>query len=123
MPDNPVERIATDPSEIKLEAGTALCLSGGGYRAMLFHLGVLWRLYEARLLQDVQRISSVSGGSITAGVLALKWRQLSFDPDAPHVRFRAHGGFTDSCTRRRNHRCRRHILGCGSARPRERPGC
>jgi NTE family protein len=81
MPDNPVERIATDPSEMKLGAGTALCLSGGGYRAMLFHLGVLWRLYEARLLQGVHRISSVSGGSITAGVLALKWRQLSFEPE------------------------------------------
>jgi len=80
MPDTPVEKIATDPSEIKPEAGTALCLSGGGYRAMLFHVGALWRLYEARLLQDVQRLSSVSGGSITAGVLALKWRQLSFDP-------------------------------------------
>lgn len=80
MPDTPVERIATDPLEIKPEAGTALCLSGGGYRAMLFHVGVLWRLYEARLLQGVQRLSSVSGGSITAGVLALKWRHLSFDP-------------------------------------------
>jgi NTE family protein len=80
MSNAPVESIVTDPSEIKLEAGAALCLSGGGYRAMLFHVGVLWRLYEARLLQGIQRISSVSGGSITAGVLALKWRQLSFDP-------------------------------------------
>jgi NTE family protein len=80
MTDVPVERIATDSEEMKPEAGMALCLSGGGYRAMLFHLGVLWRLYEARLLQDVQRVSSVSGGSITAGVLGLKWRQLSFDP-------------------------------------------
>ena len=80
MPDSPVGRIETDPPEMKPEPGTALCLSGGGYRAMLFHLGALWRLYEARLLQNVQRISSVSGGSITAGVLALKWRQLSFDP-------------------------------------------
>jgi NTE family protein len=80
MPDALVDRIATDPVEIKPETGTALCLSGGGYRAMLFHAGVLWRLYEVRLLQDVQRLSSVSGGSITAGVLALKWRQLSFDP-------------------------------------------
>jgi NTE family protein len=80
MPDALVDRIATDPVEIKPETGTALCLSGGGYRAMLFHAGVLWRLYEVRLLQDVQRVSSVSGGSITAGVLALKWRQLSFDP-------------------------------------------
>ena len=25
-------------------AGVALCLSGGGYRAMVFHVGVLWRL-------------------------------------------------------------------------------
>lgn len=58
----------------------ALCLSGGGYRAMLFHVGSLWRLYEARLLQGVQRVSSVSGGSITAAVLGLKWRRLSFDP-------------------------------------------
>jgi NTE family protein len=80
MPDSPVEKIVTDPSETVPEAGTALCLSGGGYRAMLFHVGALWRLYEARLLQNMQRISSVSGGSITAGVLALKWLQLSFDP-------------------------------------------
>jgi NTE family protein len=80
MPDDPVQRIPTDPSETKPEAGTALCLSGGGYRAMLFHLGVLWRLYEGRLLQSVQRVSSVSGGSITAGVLGLRWRELSFDP-------------------------------------------
>jgi hypothetical protein len=28
--------------------GTALCLSGGGYRVMLFHIGALWRLYELR---------------------------------------------------------------------------
>jgi NTE family protein len=80
MPDDPVQRIPTDPLETKPEAGTALCLSGGGYRAMLFHLGVLWRLYEGRLLQSVQRVSSVSGGSITAGMLGLRWRNLSFDP-------------------------------------------
>ena len=32
---------------------------------MVFHIGVLWRLYEAGLLRDLARISSVSGGSIT----------------------------------------------------------
>ena len=58
----------------------AFCLSGGGYRAMLFHLGALWRLYETRLLENIQRISSVSGGSITAGVLGQNWHRLSFDP-------------------------------------------
>ena len=57
----------------------ALCLSGGGYRAMLFHVGALWRLNEAALLKRLARVSSVSGGSITAGVLGLHWRELRFD--------------------------------------------
>ena len=58
----------------RLQEGMALCLSGGGYRAMLFHVGVLWRLNQIGLLPKLNRISSVSGGSITAGVLALKWQ-------------------------------------------------
>ena len=61
------------------EPGVALCLSGGGYRAMLFHLGALWRLNEWGYLPKLTRISSVSGGSITAAVLGFKWAQLSFD--------------------------------------------
>jgi NTE family protein len=64
------------------EAGIGLCLSGGGYRAMLFHIGTLWRLYDAGVLGTVKRISSVSGGSITAGLLGLRWGQLSFRPAA-----------------------------------------
>lgn len=59
--------------------GLALCLSGGGYRAMLFHVGVLWRLNEAGMLPELDRVSSVSGGSITAGVLGLNWKNLDFD--------------------------------------------
>lgn len=47
---------------------------------MVFHTGVLWRLYETGMLGRLERISSVSGGSITAGVLALAWKNLSFDP-------------------------------------------
>jgi NTE family protein len=43
-PRSPVRPIATDPEDRKLTEGTALCLSGGGYRAMVFHLGVLWRM-------------------------------------------------------------------------------
>jgi predicted acylesterase/phospholipase RssA len=62
------------------EVGTGICLSGGGYRAMLFHVGVLWRLYEAGRLKLLKRISSVSGGSISSAVLALAWPRLSFDP-------------------------------------------
>lgn len=80
MPDDPVQTIESEESPRGPEEGVALCLSGGGYRAMLFHVGTLWRLYEAGQLNDIARISSVSGGSITAGVLAMAWPHLSFDP-------------------------------------------
>src|SRR5437588_675335 len=62
----------------RLEDGAALCLSGGGYRAMLFHVGTLWRLNELGYLLNLKRISSVSGGSITAGVLGVAWKELQF---------------------------------------------
>ncbi len=65
----------------KLEDGIALCLSGGGYRAMVFHLGGLLRLNEAGLLKRLSRVSSVSGGSITAACLGLHWKHLDFDAD------------------------------------------
>jgi NTE family protein len=61
------------------EEGIALCLSGGGYRAMLFHAGALIRLNELGYLPRLARVSSVSGGSITAATLGLHWNDLSFD--------------------------------------------
>src|SRR5689334_4845422 len=67
--------------------GTALCLSGGGYRAMLFHLGVLWRLNEGGYLPRLNLVSSVSGGSIMAGVLGLAWRNLRFNGAGQAVNF------------------------------------
>jgi len=51
-----------------------LCLSGGGYRAALFHLGALRRLNELGLLSQVDAITSVSGGSILAAHLAERIR-------------------------------------------------
>jgi NTE family protein len=63
----------------RLDEGIALCLSGGGYRAMLFHVGALWRLNELGYLAKLKRISSVSGGSITAATLGLRWDHLTFD--------------------------------------------
>ena len=80
MGTDPVQPIPTDDESDAVEPTPALCLSGGGYRAMVFHIGVIWRLYETGLLQGIKRISSVSGGSITAGQLALAWRGLSFKP-------------------------------------------
>src|SRR5437870_6584067 len=85
----PVEHIPTDPADEKPQPGIALCLSGGGYRAMLFHVGTLWRLNEAGLLGKLDRISSVSGGSITAGMVGLKWSKLAFNGAGIAPQFRA----------------------------------
>lgn len=71
--------LTSDPAPAELEDALALCLSGGGYRAMLFHLGTLWYLNDAGYLPKLDRVSSVSGGSIAAGVLATRWRELAFD--------------------------------------------
>ena len=51
----------------------ALCLSGGGFRATFFHLGVIRFLRDRGFLQYVRHIYSVSGGSILAGHLAIHW--------------------------------------------------
>lgn len=59
-----------------LDSGLGLALSGGGFRAMLFHAGALMRLNEFGILSQVARISSVSGGSIASGYLAHVWPQL-----------------------------------------------
>jgi NTE family protein len=67
--------------------GLALCLSGGGYRAMLFHLGALWRLNQLGYLGKLDRVSSVSGGSIAAGVLAKHWDSLQFDANGTASNF------------------------------------
>lgn len=57
----------------------ALCLSSGGYRAMLFHIGVLWRLNELGYLPRLAKVSAVSTGSIVAAVLGMQWSKLQFD--------------------------------------------
>ena len=49
-----------------------LALSGGGFRATVFHLGVLARLAEENRLEDITFISTVSGGSLCAGLVYAK---------------------------------------------------
>lgn len=56
-----------------------LALSGGGFRATLFHLGVVRFLFETNLLESVKLVSSVSGGSILAAHLILNWTKYK-DP-------------------------------------------
>lgn len=67
--------------------GMGLALSGGGFRAALFGLGSLWRLNELGWLKSLRRMTSVSGGSLTAGVLAARWRELQFDEAGCAVNF------------------------------------
>ena len=67
-----------------------LVLSGGGVRAMAFHLGVLRCLAEKGLLEQVSRVSTVSGGSLLMGLMlhrtGMRWPNSSafrvevFDP-------------------------------------------
>ena len=68
-----------DHSDSGQEKTAGFALSGGGFRATLFHLGALWRMNEFGLLGSLDRITSVSGGSILAGLLACRWRALTFD--------------------------------------------
>jgi NTE family protein len=86
----PVEYLDVEYGRKDLEPGIALCLSGGGYRAMLFHVGSLWRLFETGLLSRLERVSSVSGGSITAGVLGLAWGKLFAATSPDRARFEDH---------------------------------
>ncbi len=55
----------------------SLALSGGGFRASVFHLGVLARLAKENRLEDVSLLSTVSGGSLCTGLIyaqnGFKW--------------------------------------------------
>src|SRR6201982_1630931 len=56
-------------------------LSGGGFRATLFHLGLVRFLRDAGILRQVTHITSVSGGSIMAAHLVLNWDRYNGSPD------------------------------------------
>ena len=53
-----------------------LALSGGGFRASLYHLGVLAQLAEVDVLRNVEVLSCVSGGAIVGAYYYLKVRHL-----------------------------------------------
>jgi predicted acylesterase/phospholipase RssA len=53
-----------------------LALSGGGFRASLFHIGVLARLAELDALRHIEFISCVSGGAIVGMYYYLEVREL-----------------------------------------------
>jgi NTE family protein len=81
------ELLARDGSQQRPRLGVGLAMSGGGYRAMLFHAGALRRLNELGYLPRLDFVSSVSGGSVTAGVLALAWKELDFGTGSSATNF------------------------------------
>jgi NTE family protein len=62
-----------------------LALSGGGFRAAFFHLGVLARMAERGLLRKVEVISTVSGGSILGAQLYLHLKDLHENVEADKI--------------------------------------
>ncbi|MEE8514761.1 MAG: patatin-like phospholipase family protein, partial [Gammaproteobacteria bacterium] len=86
LPYSPVDAVGAGPSQHKA-GGTrsdsllvGLAFSGGGTRAAAFSYGVLetmaevtvrWEGRELRLLDEIDTISSVSGGSFTAAYYGL----------------------------------------------------
>ena len=72
-------------------ADVGICLSGGGFRASLYGLGVLRYLAEAQVLPRTAVVCGVSGGSVAAaavgsGVKAAGAQALSAE------------GFVDTCS-------------------------
>jgi predicted acylesterase/phospholipase RssA len=57
-----------------------LALSGGGFRATLYHLGLVRFLRDAGILSRVTHITSVSGGSVIAAHLVLNWDRYNGSP-------------------------------------------
>src|SRR5690242_18156361 len=58
-----------------------LALSGGGFRATLYHLVLIRFLRDAGILSRVTQITSVSGGSVLAAHLVLNWRRYNGSPE------------------------------------------
>ena len=59
-----------------MQGKMGLALSGGGFRASLYHIGVLARLAELDLLRGIEYLSCVSGGSIIGAHYYLEVRRL-----------------------------------------------
>lgn len=62
--------LATELRETTERHGIGITLSGGGSRAIAFHLGCLRALHDRGILDQCQVLSAVSGGSVIAAMYA-----------------------------------------------------
>lgn len=66
-----------EPNKCPAQHGDfSLYFSGTGYRAVMFHLGVLWRIAELGLLANLKSVHSASAGSIVGAALGCHWHLL-----------------------------------------------
>ncbi len=72
----PNEHVAEAACASVFTGKVGLALSGGGFRAALYHIGVLARLAELDILRKVEALSCVSGGSIVGAHYYLEVRKL-----------------------------------------------
>lgn len=79
LADEAVALPASDPVNApgSEERKILLCLSGGGFRATLFHLGVVRYLKDAGILSQISEIAAVSGGAFLAAHLLKNWKLFS----------------------------------------------
>jgi len=71
--DNVLIMTGITPSAINIH----VALSGGGFRAAFFHLGVVRRLFQLGLFTRIKTISSVSGGSFLNGLVGLHFDSIT----------------------------------------------
>jgi predicted acylesterase/phospholipase RssA len=73
---------AADATCSAIVGKVGLALSGGGFRASFYHLGVLARLAELNVLRHVEVLSCVSGGSIVGACYWLALRRRLLEPES-----------------------------------------
>ena len=78
------------PQVDRMKKTIGLSLSGGGSRAVAFHLGTLRALEDLKLLDEVDVISGVSGGAVMAGILGYSHTDFR-EVDRRTVRFLRRG--------------------------------
>ena len=82
--------VTIPPPVAGLNKKIGLSLSGGGSRAVAFHLGTLRALEDLKLLDEVNIISGVSGGSVMTGLIGYTDAPFS-QIDKNSIEFLRHG--------------------------------
>jgi NTE family protein len=98
---------AAEPAASAPGPTLGLTFSGGGFRATLAAVGMLRFLSDADLLGKVRYVSSVSGGSIANGLLALAWPRLR---EAGHTTAPLEAELIDPVVSRLSHRSLKRAL-------------